>query len=53
MLFRSAREFELVDAEVARLKAALATWDSYAAGGDRRWLDPLVDVLFSVATAER
>jgi hypothetical protein len=29
-----AREFELVDAEVARLKAALATWDSYAAGAN-------------------
>src|SRR5450759_692865 len=29
-----AREFELVDAEVCRLKAALATWDSYAAGSN-------------------
>ncbi len=48
-----AREFELVDAEVCRLKAALATWDSYAAGGDRRWLEPLLDVLFSSATVER
>ena len=48
-----AREFELVDAEMSRLKAALATWDSYAAGGDRRWLEPLLDALFSVATAER
>src|ERR1035441_2127287 len=37
-----AREFELVDAEVARLKAALATWDSYAAGGGR----PSVATLF-------
>src|ERR1035437_9974488 len=48
-----AREFELADAEVSRLKAALATWDSYAAGGDRRWLEPLLGALFSAATAER
>jgi len=48
-----AREFELVDAEVSRLKAALAIWDSYVAGGDRRWLEPLLDALFSAATAER
>jgi hypothetical protein len=46
-----AREFELTDAEVTRLKATLATWDSYAAGGDRRWLEPLLDALFSAATA--
>jgi hypothetical protein len=48
-----AREFELVDAEVSRLKAALTTWDSYAAGGDRRWLEPLLDALFSSAAVER
>jgi hypothetical protein len=49
----SARDFEFVDADVCRLKAALASWDSYVAGGDRRWLEPLVDALFSAATAER
>ena len=48
-----AREFELGDAEAPRLKAAIATWDSDAAGGDRRWLEPLIDALFSAATAER
>src|SRR5690242_5687791 len=47
----SARDFELVDAEVCRLKAALATWDSYATGPDRRWLEPLLDALFSSAIA--
>ena len=36
-----------------RLKAALATWDSYAAGGDRHWLEPLLDALLSEGTAER
>ena len=47
----SVREFELVDAEVCRLKAALIAWDSYTTGADRRWLEPLLDVLFSAATA--
>lgn len=48
-----ARELELVEAEVCRIKAALATWDSYAAGGDRRWLEPVLDALFSPKAAER
>ena len=42
----SMREFELSDIEAARVRSALQTWESYAAGGDRRWLQPLVDVLF-------
>src|ERR1035437_3450964 len=48
-----AKDFEFTDPEVARLKAALATWDSYAAGGDRRWLAPPIGALFSAGTAER
>ena len=48
-----AREFELTEAEVSRIRAALETWDSYAAGGDRRWLEPLIDALFSAAAAKR
>ena len=32
----SSREFELVDSEVSRLKAALTAWDSYGTGADRR-----------------
>jgi hypothetical protein len=47
------REFELSDSEVSRLKAALAAWDSYAAGGDRGWLEPLIDALCSSATPAR
>ena len=47
----SVRQFELVDIEVSRLKAALMTWDSYATGADRRWLEPLLDVLFSGTAA--
>ena len=41
-----AREFEFTDSEVARIRGALQAWESYAAGADRRWLQPLVDVLF-------
>lgn len=47
----SSREFELVDSEVSRLKAALTAWDSYGTGADRRWLEPLLDALFSAAIA--
>jgi hypothetical protein len=43
-----AREFEFSDPEVARLKAAIQTWDSYGANADRRWLQPLVETLFSI-----
>jgi len=42
----AAREFEFSDGEVARLKAAIETWDGYAAAGDRYWLEPLISVLF-------
>ena len=41
-----AKEFEFSDPEVARIKAALQTWDSYGADADRRWLQPLVETLF-------
>jgi hypothetical protein len=37
-----AKEFEFTDSEVARLKAALQTWDSYGVNADRRWLEPLL-----------
>lgn len=45
-----AKEFEFTDAEVVRIKAALQTWDSYTVAADRRWLQPLLDLLFAVAT---
>ena len=40
-----AKEFEFSDPEVARIKAAIQTWDSYGANADRRWLEPSIDVL--------
>jgi hypothetical protein len=41
-----AREYEFSDSEAARIRSALQAWQSYAAGIDRRWLQPIVDVLF-------
>lgn len=36
-----AKEFEFTNPEVARIKAAIQTWDSYGANADRRWLQPV------------
>ena len=44
-----AKEFEFSDPEAARIKAAIETWDSYGANADRRWLEPLVNLMFSAA----
>ncbi len=41
-----AKDFEFSDPELARVKAAIQTWDSYGANADRRWLQPLVEALF-------
>jgi hypothetical protein len=41
-----AKEFEFTEAEVARIRAALQTWDSYSAATDRQWLAPLLQLLF-------
>ena len=43
----AAKEFEVSDPEVARIKTAVQTWDSYGVNADRRWLEPLVAVLFT------
>lgn len=40
-----AKELEFSDQEIARIKAAIQTWDSYGVAGDRRWLEPLLDAL--------
>jgi len=42
-----AKEFEFSDAEVARLKAALQTWDSYGVAAERRWLEPILNAIFA------
>ncbi|MBZ5627197.1 MAG: hypothetical protein LAQ69_52265 [Acidobacteriia bacterium] len=41
-----ARGFEFSDPEAARIRTALQTWESYSAGADRLWLQPLVESLF-------
>ncbi len=40
------REFEFTDPEVARIKAALQTWDSYGVSADRSWLEPIIRTLY-------
>ena len=47
-----AKEFEFSDPEVACIRAAIQTWDSYGVNADRRWLQPLVETLFSVETQQ-
>ena len=42
-----AKDFEFTDPEVARMRSAVETWDSYCAAADRRWLEPVLGVLFS------
>lgn len=37
------REFQFDAAELARIRAALETWDNYSVNTDRRWLEPLLD----------
>ncbi|MBZ5618912.1 MAG: hypothetical protein LAQ69_09345 [Acidobacteriia bacterium] len=41
------KEFDFTDVEIARIRSAIETWDTYCATADRRWLEPLVNVMFS------
>ena len=36
------RQFDFTDGELARINAAIETWDSYHATADRRWLESLL-----------
>jgi len=36
------REFDLTEAETARIKAAVETWSHYGASADRGWLEPVL-----------
>jgi hypothetical protein len=42
-----AREFEFSPPETARIRAAIEGWDCYCATTDRRWLEPLMDCMFT------
>jgi hypothetical protein len=46
-LFIPAKEFEFTDTESARIRVAIEAWDNYGVAPDRRWLEPLIDALFS------
>ncbi len=50
VLSSPAKEFEFSEAEIARIRAALQTWDSYGVAADRTWLQPLLDLLFAADT---
>jgi hypothetical protein len=41
----SPKQFEFTDAESARIKAAIETWDGYGVNADRRWLEPLLHAI--------
>lgn len=41
------KELEFTDAELARIRPAVETWDGYGAAADRSWLEPLLVALFS------
>jgi hypothetical protein len=40
-----AREFDLEDAEVSRIRTAIESWGNYGAASDRRWLEPLLEIV--------
>jgi hypothetical protein len=46
-LYIPAKEFEFSELDVTRIEAALQTRDSYGVAADRRWLQPIVSILFS------
>ena len=48
-----AKEFEFSIPDVARIKAAIQTWDSYGVSADRRWLQPLIEILFAAEPPTR
>lgn len=41
-----AKEFDLSETEIARIKNGIETWDGYGAAADRRWLEPWLDAVF-------
>jgi hypothetical protein len=40
------KEHQFTEAEIARIKVALQTWDSYGVAADRRWLEPILLALY-------
>ena len=48
----SAKDVEFSEQELARIRAAIETWNSYGANADRLWLQPLVEALFPAQVGE-
>jgi hypothetical protein len=42
------KEFDFSEVELSHIKHAIQAWMSYTAGADRRWLEPLLGVLFDL-----
>ena len=42
-----AKELDFADTEIPRIRVAIETWDNYGAASDRRWLEPLIEALYS------
>ena len=47
------RLFSFTDTEAVRIKAAFETWDGYNAAGDRRWLELLIEAIYSTNEERR
>jgi hypothetical protein len=43
-----AREFDFSDPEIGHIKTAIQMCDSYNVNADRRWLESVLDMLFSM-----
>ena len=46
MLALQAKEFEFAESEAVRVRSALESWNSFGADVDRRWLQPLLWMLW-------
>ena len=43
------KQFDMTDAEVTHIRAALETWASYGVNVDRLWLEPLIEHILARA----
>jgi len=46
------QEYEFADGEVARIRVAIQGWENYSVSPDRRWLEPLITLLFPAEPKE-
>lgn len=43
------KEFDFTEAERARMRVAVETWDGYGVNADRSWLEPLIEHILARA----